>query len=111
MSPLLEQSPVFTAPPSTAGGGSAHVTGPSLSKPSLLSDNGISGPSPMNLPALPPFASLVGLASLPMPDLVAGAGASAAYCSSEMPEDVLATDDASPVAANTADFNGGGTRS
>ena len=110
MSPLLAQSPVFAVPPSTAVG-SAPDAGPSLMKPSLLSDNGISGPSPMNLPALPPFASLVGLPSLPMPDLLAGAGAAAAYCSSEMPEDVLATDDASPVVANTADFNGGGARS
>ena len=56
------------------------------------------------------FDELCRFPSLPIPDLVAGAGAASAYCSSEMPEEVLVTDDASPVAANTADFNGGGAR-
>lgn len=114
MSPLLQQSPVFAMPSSSAVTGPVSDAGSTLAKPSLLTDNGISsGPSPpLNLPlqGLPAFASLVGLPSLPMPDLVAGAGAAAAYCSSEMPEDILATDEASPVAATTADFNGGSTR-
>lgn len=114
MSPLLQQSPVFAMPSSSAVTGPVSDAGSTLAKPSLLTDNGISsGPSPpLNLPlqGLPAFASLVGLPSLPMPDLVAGAGAASAYCSSEMPEDILATDEASPVAATTADFNGGSSR-